>query len=171
MKRIFQKGFTVLEFLVVIAIIAILVGLILVGLAAARAHARDQVRVSNIHTIAVALEQYHDICREYPSDIISQATCTDLGPGSLESFINNIAEYRINDPLSDYQYIPLAGSLADTNSCTGYHLYAKLETDYKGIVGAKFNSSGTGNAVLCTVNSAGELVDAGTTPRIFDLHR
>ena len=55
-----KKGFTLVELLVVIAIIGILSSVVLVSLNSARVKARDARRVSDLHQIALALENYYD---------------------------------------------------------------------------------------------------------------
>jgi prepilin-type N-terminal cleavage/methylation domain-containing protein len=169
MKKNSHKGFTLLEFLVVMVIMAILIGLILVGLTAARANARDESRIADLHTIAVGLEQYHDVCREYPADLVPSQNC---GSVTLESFIPNIASFHFNQtPTAEYQYIPIAADSINTGTCVGYHLYVHLETDHNAFTGAKFNSSNTSNVEACMSQNPGEGIDASTTPKIFDLHK
>lgn len=172
MKNISPRGFTVLEFLVVMVIMAILIGLVLVGLTAARANGRDQARISNLHTIAVGLEQYHDICREYPADLIATETCAELGSANLGTIIDHIDSYNFNaTPTAEYQYIPIAPDYANTAICSGYHLYVHLETNHDSFTGAKFNSSNTSNVVTCQSQNPGEGINAATTAKIFDLHK
>lgn len=94
-----HKGFTVLEFLIVIAIMSILVGLILVGLTAARTNARDQEKISNLQKIALGIQQYHDICNQYPSDLDDQETCPDLQAqgATLKTIIPEIMDYHLTE--------------------------------------------------------------------------
>jgi prepilin-type N-terminal cleavage/methylation domain-containing protein len=61
-------GFTLVELLVVIAIIGILVALLLPAIQAAREAARRSQCVSNLHNIAVALHNFHDIHKHFPVD-------------------------------------------------------------------------------------------------------
>ena len=61
-----QKGFTLIELLVVIAIIGILSTIVLVSVNDARIKARDARRVSELRSIATALEVYYDKYGEYP---------------------------------------------------------------------------------------------------------
>ena len=77
-----KGGFTLIEMLVVIAIIAILTGIIITGLVGSKAKARDAKRASDLSQIALALEQFFDRCDVYPANI------TDLnqtGNGSCPS--------------------------------------------------------------------------------------
>lgn len=54
-ERESERGFTMIELLVVLAIIALLASVIIAGLSFARAKARDTIRVNDVATIAKAL--------------------------------------------------------------------------------------------------------------------
>ena len=65
-----KRGFTLIEFLVVIAIIGILATIVLVSLNTARAKARDARRSSDMHQMALAMEMYYDSANSvYPPDL------------------------------------------------------------------------------------------------------
>lgn len=61
-----DKGFTIIELLVVISIIGILSAVVLVSLQSGRHKARDTVRVSDIHQIIFALELFFENNAHYP---------------------------------------------------------------------------------------------------------
>ena len=61
-----KKGFTLVELVVVMAIIAVLVALALFAINAARLQGRNTERRSNIQAFKVALESYFSAHREYP---------------------------------------------------------------------------------------------------------
>lgn len=61
-----QKGFTLVELLVVVAIIALLSTLAVVALGSARTKARDAKRISDIKQIQTALELYFTDQNGYP---------------------------------------------------------------------------------------------------------
>ena len=61
-----NKAFTLIELLVVIAIIAILAVIVLIALNTARVKARDSAAVSDLRSIAPALEMYNDTTGAYP---------------------------------------------------------------------------------------------------------
>jgi len=65
MKKQF-KGFTLIEMLIVITIIALLASLILVGMGGARAKARDSRRIADLHNLQNALELYYAKYYFYP---------------------------------------------------------------------------------------------------------
>ena len=69
-----NKGFTLVELLVVIAIIGILASVVLVSLNSARSKARDARRISDLHQLSLALENYYDANQAYPAALTSLET-------------------------------------------------------------------------------------------------
>ena len=116
MKNNSRSGFTIIEMLVVIAIIGILSAIIITNLTSSKAKARDAKRVSDLAQIQLALEQCFDRGNVYPSNLITTVPCG--GTLTLADFISTIPK----DPttLSDYGYAIMAGGL-------DYTLHAKLE--------------------------------------------
>ncbi|MFA6554631.1 MAG: type II secretion system protein [Candidatus Paceibacterota bacterium] len=130
MKKYFSnnKGFTLVELMVVIAIIAILTGVIIVSVSGARGKARDGKRVSDISQIQLALEQYFDRCRVYPATLALTATHTNCPVGvTLATFIAVIPK----DPVSASNY-----DYAVDNATTplDYVLHTTLESPNGAIV-------------------------------------
>ena len=135
MKRIKRTpengGFTLLEMLLVVAIIAILAGIVIVAINPSRqlGKTRDAQRESDISAIYSALQQYYVDHGSYPSAISSQinlgikeicwtttATTTSSNPGcvntiDLSSLVPTYLQAIPNDPLT-----------ATTSSGTGYYV-------------------------------------------------
>jgi prepilin-type N-terminal cleavage/methylation domain-containing protein len=122
--RISKRGFTLIEILIVVAIIGLLASVVLVGLGAFRTRGRDARRIADLRETQNALELYYTKNQRYPA----------LGGGeswlSLTSSLINagIGVSNIsNDPLypdktyrfgvaSDGQSYVLAASLEDSSN-------------------------------------------------------
>lgn len=104
------RGFTLMEMLLVIAIIGILSSITLANLGGARGKARDSERVTEVGQIALALSLYYNACRAYPNaPLASNLTTVNANcPGvTLGNFINPVPK----DPQgADYTYAKSASS-------------------------------------------------------------
>ncbi len=68
MKNI-SRGFTLIEVLVVIAIIVVLTGIIMASFSGAQSSARDRQRIADLKELQLKLEQYRSNNRQYPDDL------------------------------------------------------------------------------------------------------
>ncbi len=118
-------GFTLLEMLVVIGIIAILVSLGSVSYSSAQKKARDSKRKSDLSTIQNALEQYYSICGYvYPTSITSGSIiCPSVNPTV------NIMPTVPTDPKSTTPYPSPKLDSTEYQVCT-YSLEATSPTGY-----------------------------------------
>ena len=135
--KIMRKGFTLIEILIVVAIIAILASIVLVGLGPAQQSGRDARRLSDLHEVQNALELYYNKCGSYPGG----ATCgSSVAAAKYPSTNSASTEYggmanaiigaglTINSMPQD----PTAGAsyyyaIPATTGATTYVLGAKLE--------------------------------------------
>lgn len=78
-----RRGFTLVEVLLVIAIVGTLIALLLPAIQAARETARRSSCCNNLRQIAVALQSFHAAKQVFPEGYASQvdANGNDLGPG------------------------------------------------------------------------------------------
>lgn len=109
-----HRGFTLVELLVVISIIAILTGIIVTNLTSSRAKARDAKRVSDLGQIQLAIELYYDRCKQYPPMPLAPDTTTCTVSGKtvpLTDYLKAVPtppttatpyEYFPNDNHNDY---------------------------------------------------------------------
>ncbi|MDP3953749.1 MAG: type II secretion system protein [bacterium] len=63
-----SKGFTLIEMLIVIAVISILAGIVLVGITGFQSSARDTKRIGDLRSIQNSLELYYTRCGFYPQN-------------------------------------------------------------------------------------------------------
>lgn len=107
-----QKGFTLLELLIVIVIIGILIALVLPNLINGPIRARDVRRKQDLNAISSGLEQYYNDNQAYPDTLATLTT-------------GNYLKTIPNDPKSGtYVYTPLP---AGGPVYTSFTLQATLE--------------------------------------------
>lgn len=121
-SRSFNKGFTLIELMIVVAIISILTGIIVTSLTSSKSKSRDAQRVSDINQIQLALEQYFDRCGQYPADIYSTASCFS---GATSVGFNDYIAVVPHDP-SD-KTLKYGYAVNDASTPTDYVLHATLE--------------------------------------------
>jgi prepilin-type N-terminal cleavage/methylation domain-containing protein len=142
-----KKGFTLIEILIVVAIIAILASVVLIGLGPTQQSGRDARRLSDLQEIQNGLELYYSKCGLYPG--AGDAACTQALPGAAVKYpagntlatfygavATNIAAAGIaglgnfpQDPTTgaSYYYAPNSNGAAANGPATAYVIGAKLE--------------------------------------------
>ncbi|MDP2741596.1 MAG: type II secretion system protein [bacterium] len=128
-----RKGFTLIEILIVTAIIALLASSVLIGFAPAQRQGRDARRIADLRQVQNALEIYYSKCGYYPGSAQAGAPCGNFTQistwGALSTALtgSSIGVYKVpNDPSSGKTYFygtdnigssyVIAASLEDTNS-------------------------------------------------------
>ena len=135
MKISKNRGFTLVEMLVVIAIIAILTGIIMTNLVGSKAKSRDAKRASDLAQIQLAIEQFFDRCGQYPSSLdtsVGGGICPDDANGSQITLGNFISVIPL-DPSSGNLYDYVTNYDSDINHTiypqpTDYVLHTTFET-------------------------------------------
>lgn len=123
----FRTGFTLIEILIVVAIIAILASVVLVGLGPTQQSGRDARRLSDLRQIQTGLELYFNKCGYYPGSAAS-AGCGAFAAASFSGVTTALKGSGIgissvpHDPTSGASYYYKTGNNGST-----YILAAKLE--------------------------------------------
>lgn len=154
-KRI--HGFTMVEILVVIAVMGILATMITVGFSVIQSDTRDSLRSTRITLIASALEKYYDANGEYPScSAMTQPSATVattlsgldarvLAVPSASSGVNSITCSCLTQPTGGTNPSTCTGATVATDSyayvgdgntacssgafCTQFYLQYKSQSD------------------------------------------
>ncbi|MBI2593428.1 type II secretion system protein [Candidatus Daviesbacteria bacterium] len=129
-----HKGFSLVEILVVIAIIGIISGLALSFTGALQKNTRDAQRSSDLSVLQSALQQYYADQNQYPLTLPAVGSafngCTG---GSCKTYLTRTP----GDPNgSSYYYAPFgnirATDVCSANPCHFYYLCAKMENPPEG---------------------------------------
>lgn len=134
------KGFTLLELLIVIAVIGVLARIVVVSFPAASKRARDATRRSDIKQYQTAMETY--INRSTTGSFYANSgtpDSTDCGTSNLKMSACPV------DPKSTWNYTL-------NSTATGYIIYAQLEQP---------NDSTKPYFVVCSDGRVGECADPG----------
>ncbi|MCA9349167.1 type II secretion system protein [Candidatus Saccharibacteria bacterium] len=130
--RTARQGFTIIELLIVIAIIGILAGLVLNNFQGAQAKARDSQRKTDINAMHAQLENYYNSNGNYPTTFDA-------------TVLAGIDGEALNDP--DGNAISMSGVTATAKPATGYTATKPSGAQY---TYAAYGCSGTGATDTCS---------------------
>jgi prepilin-type N-terminal cleavage/methylation domain-containing protein len=153
-----ESGFTLIELMIVVAIIAILAGILIPNFINARAQAQTSACESNLRAIATAAELYYADQQEYPGGGATiDANSTSFTPTGGSTYLNNTPRDPADPGATGFYTFTdksTAGSPAYVVSCPGQHLtqtLAKLQGWTSGDLYIKYDS-GTGLLATGTKN-------------------
>ncbi len=123
-----KRGFTLVELLIVIAILSILSTLGLANFQTARSKARDLTRKSDLQSIAKSLEAYANDHRGYPLSDATELTIVCKNGGVTCDFGTSFTDNQDTIYLVEIPADPFTSqSYAYISDGTTYTLYAHLE--------------------------------------------
>ncbi|MBV8489401.1 MAG: prepilin-type N-terminal cleavage/methylation domain-containing protein [Candidatus Eremiobacteraeota bacterium] len=114
-----QKGFTLIEMMIVVSIIAILASILVPNFVRARAQAQTAGCEANLKEIATALELYETDNDRYPA-----SGTVDSSNASLQPYLKQVPVDPVAGPASYYSYTvtnPTASTADYTIVCPGTH--------------------------------------------------
>ena len=106
-----QKGFTLIEMVIVIAVIGILMGLVFNGTRSVQSNARDTRRLADLKKIQTYLELYYNKCNYYPGTTASCQKSTPSNWAGLKIALGLVADsgdIPENDPSGNSYYYAVA---------------------------------------------------------------
>lgn len=130
MARSSERGFTLIEMMIVVAIIAILVTILVPNLMRARSQAQTAACEGNLKEIATALELYETDHDEYPQSGNVDASNTDLLP-----YVEQVPVDPAAGPGKPYTYTVTTSDDAAPSyiiTCPGTHDPATLQSINQG---------------------------------------
>jgi prepilin-type N-terminal cleavage/methylation domain-containing protein len=117
LQRKIQAGFTIIELLIVIAIIGILATLVLTNFQGAQAKGRDSVRQNDINSIYQKLEEFYNENGGYPDGALSTTIFPGMDAEALKDADGTAITYT-----GGFITSTTAPTLTPTN--TGEYIYA-----------------------------------------------
>lgn len=159
-KNLLSRGFTLIEMLVVVAIIGILASLILVNLSSAQPAARDAVRLADMDSLELALKLYQQTNRRFPDCDNGADVGNAITLGAAGRNDNCLRNELVPDFMSTLPTDPLYDGDSETGGGYGYQttrdgaqfaIWAVMET--QGLVEQDSEFPLIGGSAICTGGS------------------
>lgn len=154
MKRFAKRGFTLVEIMIVVAIIALLAAIAIPNVLRGRTSANEAASIGNLRALVSSLEMYRSVNNSYPdawqADMYTNAN-PDFGP---PSFSGDIQAAAVTIQGYNYRFTPLLTGCAEPD-CVQYTLTSTPTTvDRTGTRSFFADESGTIHHCLTVVQGA-----------------
>jgi type II secretion system protein G len=150
--RLISRGFTLIELMVVVAIIAILATIVYANVGGASPKARDAERQADLRNLQTAIEQYKNKNGRYPSmgcapgsdQISSESDCATYVAALSPEFITVLPKDTKRDTNEGYAYVTntdgtsykvMALNSVESETVTANHPFKRCENSGAGICG------------------------------------
>jgi prepilin-type N-terminal cleavage/methylation domain-containing protein len=156
-----KKGFTLLEILLVVGIIAILAGIVIVAINPSRqiATVRNTQRQSDIKQINSALQQYYIDHGSYPTSVLGSLTeICDTGDGTTDPTCSGLIDLSVLAPT--YLAAIPKDPLATTTDYTGYQVIKGSTT---GLISLKAEYAELGQTIVLGKEAGAGGEETGST--------
>lgn len=141
MKKTEPKGFTLVELLVVVAIIGLLATLSVLALGSARVRARDAKRLADVKTTQTALELYNNDQGGYPPDqgglsigmgnaaVLTSAGWQAVAGAGTTSYLPSAPKDPLASQKYAYESVDATGAACNppSGTCASYNIDFSLE--------------------------------------------
>ena len=168
--KIDQKGFTLIEMLLVMAILGILMGAIVPKLVGTMSRSRDSKRIGDLHELSLVFENFYNENGRYPGATNNIGYCLDSE--AIEGA--DLSQYlKMSKMIKPERSSDTLGNTSSKISCTGSYFYKPLMTN--GIERAGFMIMGiaeneaNGNATFSEIDNTSGVSTPVTLNSIEDL--
>ena len=124
-----KRGFTLIEILIVVAIVAVLSSLVLVGLSSVQKKSRDARRVADLNQVQKAVQLYFQRCGFYPGG-------TNCSPRSLTPFWSQLRSVLLESDLGIL-------NIPATNPAGRSYGYFRINSESQFVMQAQLDESGS----------------------------
>ncbi len=142
-----QRGFTLIEMVVVIAVMGILMGLAFQGFTTIQANARDTRRVSDLRNVQTQLELYFARCGHYPTT----SACGSLSQPATGAALSPWATL-VGNSTTNLGLVTQPGEVPNDPIAVQSYQYAFGPNGLSYIVAATMERRGPNRAVTGTIN-------------------
>jgi len=103
----YNRGFTLIEILITVAIIGVLAAIVVVSFNKAQAKSRDSRRVADVESVKAAMNMFYDENKRYVNcnDFGAYRLCTDSYPSGYSELVPAYFDQYPKDPLDSTDYI------------------------------------------------------------------